>query len=154
MIREYINPWVILGSVVVGFILFAGLFVIVERMPAPDEDHDQGDVDLTVIPRPTITPTAPLLEAETPSPVPKEGIEVGGYVQIDGTGGNGLRLRVEPSLEADINYLGLEDEVFLVQDGPVDQDGYRWWYLEAPAEPGRNGWAVSNYLKVDQPPSE
>ncbi len=155
MIKEYLNPWVIFGSIVVSSLLLLGLFLWVEGLPAPAQDQFRGKAELTVIPRPTETPTPSLPEKEqAPSPVPSGKIALGGYVKIEGTGGKGLRLRVQPSLNAEINYLGLEDEVFHVQDGPVEEDGYQWWYLEAPANPGRNGWAVSNYLKVDQPPQE
>lgn len=155
MIKEYLNPWVIFGSVLVSSLLLLGFFLWVESLPAPEGDPFEANAALTVIPKPTETPTPAVPEKdETPSPVPSGEILLGGYVKIEGTGGDGLRLRVEPSLNAKINYLGLEDEVFHVQDGPVDQDGYQWWYLEAPADPGRNGWAVSNYLKVDQPPQQ
>lgn len=153
MIKEYLHPVVIIGSVLVASLLLAGLFFVVDQLPPPSSDPFQGRAAMTVIPRPTLTPTPLLPEGnQQPSPTPSQQIQVGGYVKIDGTGGEGLRLRDQPSLSAEINYLGLEDEVFQVKDGPVDQDGYLWWYLEAPANPGRNGWSVSNYLTVDQPP--
>lgn len=153
MIKEYVRPLVILGSVLIASVLLAILFFLVDQVPAPEYGDFQGRAELTVIPMPTRTPTPPLPTGQrTPSPTPGEEIQVGGFVKIDGTGGEGLRLRGGPSLSAEINYLGLEDEVFRVLDGPVDQDGYLWWHLEAPANPARVGWAVSNYLTVDQPP--
>jgi hypothetical protein len=42
--------------------------------------------------------------------------------------------------------------VFRLEDGPVDKDGYSWWYLIAPFDESRNGWAVSNFLVVIQNP--
>ena len=73
-------------------------------------------------------------------------------MQITGTGGDGLRLRTEPGLNADVRILGAEAEVFLVQDGPRQVDGYTWWDLVGPYDSTRRGWAVSNYLAVVQNP--
>ena len=88
-----------------------------------------------------------------PAPFPPAGvIATGAYVQITGTGGDGLRLRTEPGLNADVRILGAEAEVFLVQDGPRQVDGYTWWYLVGPYDSTRRGWAVSNYLAVVQNP--
>lgn len=138
---------------VVASLLLGGFFMWIGRVPPPKSVPYQGETGLTVIPQSTLTPTRAHPEGQdTPSPTPSAEIQVGGYVKIEGTGGEGLRLRAQPTLRGEINYLGLEDEVFRVLEGPVEEDGYMWWLLEAPANPGRNGWAVSNYLKADQPP--
>jgi hypothetical protein len=79
-------------------------------------------------------------------------IAIGAHVQIQGTGGDGLRLRSEPGLNGEILLLGSESEVFRVADGPVDTDGYTWWHLVGPFDETRQGWAVSNYLVVVQNP--
>jgi len=109
---------------------------------------------VTVIPAPseapqtpTLTPT-PLATATVPPPPPplSGSITVGGLVQVRGTGGDGLRFRTEPSLSAPIVFLGKENEIFRVTDGPVAKDGYTWWKMVAVKDPKRTGWAVSNYL--------
>jgi hypothetical protein len=48
--------------------------------------------------------------------------------------------------------LGLEGEVFLVQEGPEEVDGYSWWYLVGPFDETRRGWAVANFMAVVQNP--
>lgn len=151
--KQFFNLWMLAGSLLVALLLLAGLFLILGPVNRSAPREFTGEVVITVIPRPTPTsqPTAtePVL---TPSPASNEAVETGSYVQIRGTGGEGLRLREQPSLSASTNYVGLEDEVFLVLEGPRNQDGYLWWLLEAPADPARNGWAVSNYLlKVQSP---
>ena len=45
-----------------------------------------------------------------------------------------------------------EAEIFIVKDGPIEADGYTWWYLLGPFDETRNGWAVSNYLVLAQNP--
>lgn len=112
---------------------------------------------LTMIPAPTSTPPPPptatpdpLLDT-TPTAAPGA-LAIGAYVQIKGTEGKGLRLRAEAGLSAPVRFTGYEDEVFLVRDGPRQADGYTWWYLVAPYEPARAGWAAADYLAVIPPP--
>ncbi|HZD55175.1 MAG TPA: hypothetical protein VE136_00510, partial [Anaerolineales bacterium] len=87
-----------------------------------------------------------------PSQGPSGEVAIGAYVQITGTGGDGLRLRTGPGLSNEVRFLGLESEVFEVRDGPQEADGYTWWYLVAPFDETRNGWAVSGFLSVVQNP--
>lgn len=105
----------------------------------------------------TLSPTATLTSdpgALTPPPPDASGGEIsrGAYVQVTGTGGTGLRLREQASLNSQILLLGSEAEVFRVEDGPQEADGYTWWYLVGPFDPTRRGWAVENYLAVVQTP--
>ena len=80
-------------------------------------------------------------------------VSVGAYVQVVGTGDAGfLNLRAEPSIDSPINYLAIENEVFQVQAGPTNANGFDWWYLVDPATNTRFGWAVQNYLQVVQAP--
>ena len=146
-IKELIRPWVIIIALVGVLALFGGLFLFLRGMPS--SPGGGAGAALTVIPAPTSTPSpVALAEAPTLTPSPGEAIEVGVHVQVSGTGGDGLRIRSQHSLDAEINYLGLEDEVFVVIDGPGFGDGYTWWHLESPSDQARNGWVVSDYLQV------
>jgi hypothetical protein len=151
--KDLLNPWVIAGAVFIASVLLAVTFLAAGSVTPSDQLTYSGGAVLTVIPVPTLTPTVIL---PTPSLIAtletNSGIQVGSYVKISDTEGEGLRLRRDPSLNGEIIYLGLEDEVFLVKDGPEDQDGYLWWYLEAPLNETRKGWAVSNYLQPAQNP--
>jgi hypothetical protein len=40
-----------------------------------------------------------------------------------------------------------------VKDGPQIADDFTWWYIEAPYDPERSGWAASKFLKVINPPA-
>ena len=124
---------------------------------APDTDPGFTLADLTMIPASTSTPrTTPTF---TPDPfqlgtptIPADVIAVGGYVQITGTGGDGLRLRSAPGLTSELLFLGEDAEVFQVRDGPKEANGYVWWYLVAPYDETRAGWAAANFLAVVPPP--
>ena len=105
--------------------------------------------------QPQLTPISSSILTSTlqlpPSPPPGE-IVLGAYVQVTGTGGDGLRLRDQPGLGSRVLLLGSEAEVFRVDAGPQEIDGYSWWYLVGPFDENRQGWAVSNFLKVVQNP--
>jgi hypothetical protein len=104
--------------------------------------------DLTVIAAPTSTSGAPptaTIDPFAPTPAPT-GIALGNYVQISGTEGEGLRIRAEPGLNGESQFLGYDSEVFLVKDGPREVDGFVWWYLVAPYDETRVGWAASDFL--------
>ena len=151
--KNILNPWVIIGAILIASILLLATFLASGSLFSPFQPDFYGEGILTVIPIPTFTatalPTAPVI---TPTIETQVGIQIGSYVKITGTEGDGLRMRDDPSLNGKIIYLGIEDEIFLVKDGPKDQDGYLWWYLEAPLNETKNGWAVANFLQLDQSP--
>jgi len=151
--KNILDPLVLIGSLVVALLLVIGMILVLGPINRSAPAPDQVQAVITVIANPTSTPlptpTEPIL---TSTPSTNVSIETGAFVKIQGTGGEGLRLRAEPSLSASTNYVGLEDEVFRVLEGPEEQDGYLWWLLEAPVNSSRNGWAVSNYLEVAQNP--
>ena len=68
-------------------------------------------------------------------------------MQVEGTG-DGLRLRYEPGLDSEVNYLAFDHEVFLVEDGPRQVDDLQWWFLASQSDKSRNGWGAANYLQV------
>ena len=150
-----VNIWVILGSVLVagGLIVMIGLVVLFSPTPAPVTAGPGAA--LTIIPAPTLTATR-AKALETPTPTPPQsfgGISIGNYVQISGTEGQGLRLRSGPGTSNPPRFLGMEAELFLVKDGPKQSDGFTWWFLEAPYDPGRSGWAASSFLTVVNNPT-
>jgi hypothetical protein len=162
LLRWILDPWVILGAIVFGVALLgATLFLMwLLRPPAAATGLQTAVVSVVSMPTatqppPTLSPTEVVTPTTTPPPVPtgsSEDIPLDAFVEITGTGTDGLRLRVDPGLDSEVRLLGLESEVFQVKDGPKDVDGYRWYYLVAPADETRRGWAVSNYLTVVQNP--
>lgn len=161
LLRYFLNLRVIGGTLIIAIILLCiTSFLIWFMRPEKPMSIGQSTAVLNVIPVPTatqavITPTTltePTPDSSAlPSPPPGE-ISVGAFVQVSGTGGDGLRLRAEPSLDGEVRFLGLESEVFRVEDGPEEVDGYTWWYMVAPYDDSVNGWGVSNFLAVVQNP--
>ncbi len=157
VLRRYINVWVIAGTIAVALLLLCILASVIWLSRPGAAQIEQATAVFNIIPY--YTPTAPLPTlgptstpqspqgGVLPSPPPGS-IASGGFVQIIGTGGDGLRLRSDPGLNGEIRYLGLESEIFRVDDGPTMMDGYTWWLLVAPYDENVRGWAVSNYLKT------
>jgi len=92
---------------------------------------------------PTVTPT--------PSQETGARFQVDNYVQIIGTGGNGLRLRSNPGTDALVIFVAAESEVFKVVAGPTQTGSYDWWQLVAPYDSSRQGWAAGEYLSSVTP---
>ena len=148
-VRELVNKWVILGA-----LAFAGLLLLITAvaigLTSARRNSEVGFVpaNVTVIPAPTGTSGAPPTPTIDPfaSPTSPTGIAIGNYVQITGTEGQGLRIRAEPGLGGEFQFLAYDSEVFVVQEGPREVDGYVWWYLVAPYDETRVGWAAADFL--------
>lgn len=158
-IRRFINLKVLIGGGLVTVCLFGVLLIYLSSARQEQPAAASGTAVLYVIAAPSPTPLAPIV-APTPSPTPTQvtdnpissTITVGTYVQITGTGGDGLRLRSEPGLSGMVRFLAIDGEVFQVMDGPVELDGYTWWLLQAPYDPNVQGWAVADFMIVVQNP--
>jgi hypothetical protein len=87
---------------------------------------------LTVVAIPTDIP---------PSPTPRA------TQATTATEGDRLRIRTQPGLSSEIEFLAYENDVFQVEGGPEDRDGYVWWFLVNPYDGSKSGWAVENYLR-------
>lgn len=151
-LTDYLNRWVTLGAVgIAALLLIATLILIGLTSPRVAPDVGFTSADLTMLPAPTHTPLASPVPTRDPNVTPtlEAGtIGIGGYVQITGTEGQGLRLRVSPGLGGEQAFLGFDEEVFEVRDGPQVLDGYTWWYLVAPYDETRAGWAAADFLAV------
>ncbi|MEX1248542.1 MAG: SH3 domain-containing protein [Anaerolineales bacterium] len=153
-LRRYATRGVILTALALG-ILFTGIGAFALFWYLPPAADEAPLAAFTWIPGPTNTPQPPTATSvptstTTPTFAPLESGElgIGSYVQITGTGGVGLNVRSQPSLTGEVQFLGYDAEVFEVRDGPVDADGYTWWYLVTPVDEGRAGWAAAAFLSV------
>lgn len=154
--RQVFSLWVVPAALLIGVGLLAALAgaTIIMRPDVTPAAIGNATAVMTIISAPTSTPqpVATFISTATAG-VGTPGVIIGGigagtYVQISGTGGDGLRLRQEPGTSSAVMFMGYEAEVFKVMEGPKDQDGYVWWYLTAPYDESRSGWAASNFLTV------
>ncbi len=146
---KILNKWVWIAGILIA-VGFCVVWLLVLWLSAPARDNSLAPAVLNVIAVETITPTVQV----PPTPVVTQTTYVGSeividiFVQISGTDGAGLRLRSGPGLENPPEFLGMDDAVFKVRDGPIESDGFTWWFLVAPYDENRNGWAASDYLEV------
>jgi hypothetical protein len=147
--RDLFNKWVILGALALaGILLLITALAIGLTSAAQPSNVGFAPADLTVIPAPTGTSSAPPTPTIDPfaTATSPAGIAIGNYVQITGTEGQGLRIRAEPGLDGAFEFLAYDEEVFVIKDGPREVDGYVWWYLVAPYDDTRVGWAAADFL--------
>ncbi len=162
-ISRYVTGWTLLGTIAVLALLLAIWGLALRSLaPAAQASPSQPTAVVNIIAAPTPTiivataPPAPTATATSlassggtlSTPVTNAKIKLGDYVQISGTGGDGLRIRSGAGTSNAPIFLGMEAEVFKVIGGPQDADGITWWNLAAPYDATRTGWAASNYLTV------
>jgi len=148
------------GAVVVAIVLLVGLIALVvhrsgqtvSAVPPPPQRVEFA----TPVPgatRPLAvrrTPTVPVVAATdavtaTAVSVPAGPIAPGGFVEVQGTGTLGVRLRSGPGLNYTTNRVAEEGTRFKVLEGPQAVDDFDWWRLQT--KDGIIGWAAATYLK-------
>src|SRR6266511_2915648 len=106
--RQLLNKWVILGALSVAGLLMLITAIAIGLTTAPQSsDVGFAPADVTVIAAPTSTSSALPTPTIDPfaSPTSPAGIAIGNYVQITGTQGEGLRIRSEPGLNGNPEFL-------------------------------------------------
>jgi hypothetical protein len=159
-IRSWVNVKVVFGGIIFAVCVFAILLGVLWSARAQNIRIAPSTALLSVIEVPTSTPPIPVSTpmptqaptSEQQEPLPMGVIKIGDYVQVTGTGGDGLRLHETAGVAGKVNYVSIDTEVFKVKDGPVDADGYVWWELQDPYTDNVVGWGVANYLAVVQNP--
>ncbi len=161
LLRYWLSFRVVLSGAIFALVVFAAIIFLLWSAKIKSIVQGQATAILNVIqastatlpaPIPSATPTLTPTSASSEIPLPVGIIQIGDYVQVAGTGGDGLRLHASANVSSKVNYIALESEVFLVKRGPVIADGYTWWYLEDPYTENAVGWGVANYLSAVQNP--
>ena len=93
-------------------------------------------------------PTEPTAATPTISP----DIVIGRYVQVTGTEGYGLSLRVGPGENYTRADVALDGDVFVVVEGPVHAGDSAWWKVRDREESDREWWAAGNFLEPIEHP--
>jgi len=144
------NVWTVAGALLVtALLLLVTLISIGWTRPRQGSTVGFVPADLTILAPPTATfvPSPTPTPAGTVTPPPGQ-FAIGAYVQITGTGTDGLRIRSAAGLNTDTVFRGEESETFQIKDGPQQVDGHTWWYVVAPYDATRAGWAAADFLAV------
>lgn len=149
--------WVLSGALL-GVLASFVIFFIIPLVGDSGNPNEWSVSVVTVVSPPTTVPATSTIEATatmaasdvTPTPLSDQvsNFEVGDLVEVYGTGGEGLRLREYAGLSAEVNFLGLENEIFEVMDGPIEAGEYSWWFLRNPYDLNRQGWTVGVFLRA------
>jgi len=75
-------------------------------------------------------------------------------IYINGTGGDGLRIRDTASQKGSTLYVAADGEMFEIIDGPELNDGYIWWQIKNNVNGELKGWAVQDFLSTNPIVSE
>jgi hypothetical protein len=147
-------------GVILG-VLALGLFFVIGSLTRIYRIDTDTKPEMTIIPAATNTPmnvpTPTQIpgqnQVSTPSPSNLSGSDfsVGDIVEISGTDGQGLSLRHEPGLSALVDGYGMDNEIFELKGGPIEADGYFWWFLVSPYDDSKKGWAVGAFLHKSIP---
>ena len=134
-------------AAVIAAILLLLLFLLLITQMEVKVSVNAVNIQVTPLSK-EINDTSELIEPN-PDPSPIPGVFSVGYkVRIVNTGGEGLRIRQEPSLEGAPLFLGSEGEEFSIKDGPTISGNNVWWFIESEEEGLRRGWAVQDYLMI------
>ena len=143
---------IVLGTITLFALIVLGYFTRQAQVPVPPATPililiNAPTASMTITPP---TETAEPVKTTTPtlSPETSGSLSLGRLVEVYGTEGDGLRMRDNVGLDSKIAFLAVESEVFELRDGPVQKDGYEWWFLVNPYNLDKTGWAVSTYLRV------
>ena len=151
--------WASIGVILGG--LGLGLFFVIGSLTRISRLETDAKPEITIIAASTSTPmadtTSTPISGQDQVPTGSPGIllgtdfSVGDIVEISGTEGQGLSLRREPGLSAVIDGYGMESEIFEIKGGPIEADGYFWWFLVSPYDNTKNGWGVGDFLQRSAP---
>ena len=154
--NNFLNRFFTFRIIIIAFIVWLGLCLVIAGSIYLLSPYKVINVVptavITIVYAPTQAPppTPPVGKTVTPQPgtPPAQAIQIGNFVQINGTAGEGLRIRSAPGIENGQLFIANEAEVFEVKDGPVASGDYAWWYILSPKDNARFGWAAGNYLMV------
>ena len=119
-LRNWLSFKVILAGIVFAVFVFAVLLAILWSARAYTITQTPASALLNIVVAPTQTVPAPVMTS-TPTmeptsphgePLPSGDIEIGEYVQVTGTGGDGLRLHTTARVSSEVHYIAIEERVF------------------------------------------
>ena len=151
------NLFIFIGGGIVFLLGISYLVLFLSGRTFQEQVNTTPQANITVLPA-LVIPTMDksflyIIPTSTTTPGPQSSGKylIGSYVQIFGTGGNGLKIRDNPGTSSNVNFVAAESEVFKVIGGPIQSGEYEWWQLVAPYDQSRQGWAAGEFLSEIKP---
>lgn len=151
-----LKPRVLMGAMLIGVFALIITCVAIELFMQKPAGEVMAQMTLIAAPsRTPLPPPTPTIDPDAPTATPTLApgqIAIGSYIQIKGTDGLGLRIRSAAGLKGNPLFIAYDAEVFMVNGGPLQADGYTWYSLVAPYDTTRTGWAASEFFTIIPPP--
>ena len=150
-LQVLLSPRVIAGALATGGGLLAVtcLLLMLTRTAGAPPGGVTALITVIPAPHPYPSPTSLITNATL---APGDVLPKGATVRIEGTGGDGLRLRAKPGLQSAVVYVAHEGDTLQVQDGPQPAEGFNWYLLATPQGETVSGWAAADFLTIVQGP--
>lgn len=153
--RNNLSIWVFIGAVVLALIFIGGLWTMLFLLKPQQVGSKQPTAIFTIIPPEITTPnpefSMDIYPTQDSSSEKQNDIAIGKYVEVSGTGSSGLRVRSGDGINHFVQFIAFDNELYEVQAGPQEADGYIWWFIVSAYDQKRSGWVVENYIKVVSP---
>jgi hypothetical protein len=137
-----------LGIAVLLMFILIGMTMILRTGIIPHSSYKMAVITKIAISTTTATTQSTQTGEITSEGTAGDELALGAYVQIYGTGEVGLIIRSAPGIANEARFVAMENEVFIIEDGPVEKDNIVWWMLVSSYDQNRQGWAAGQYLQV------
>ncbi|MFN0096828.1 MAG: hypothetical protein ACKVVT_18880 [Dehalococcoidia bacterium] len=157
--RKFMAYWYVPAAVAVAIVVATTVIFVADWLfGGGDPAREAADAGVTVSPlvdTPTAGPSPTLAPSQTPTVTPTLApgtptaavtgkFKAGDRVVVAGTG-DCLRVRQGPGLDQPPVDCIADGTAVVIQTGPQQSDGLRWWRVQTPAG---DGWAAEDYLSA------
>ncbi len=141
---------------IMGTLLGIGLFILALVVIFSFPDTKENALPTAVL---KITPYLPTMTissagqteiaASTEQTTALPGVfAMGMRVRVSNTGGEGLKIHTEPTIESDTLTIASENSLWIIIEGPTINESRIWWKIQA-QDSAVTGWAVQDYLAAE-----
>jgi hypothetical protein len=151
--NSLINKQVIILAVVFGILLCIGLFFMQVVLFPSVHISNENKFKLGITPFDsdrikTLEYEISYEQRYTQAPMLPGVFSVGMTIKIEGTGGDGLRVREDPGTDKAILYLAAEGSEYKIIFGPEISDSLVWWKIQSLEDIEKTGWSVQDYFST------
>ena len=158
--------WLLMGFVITAVSILAAFWFVSEALTRePLELAEQPQPTIIRLTAPPTAVATPTQENPTPTPIPTftpsptpdlkvapSELTIGFFAQVSGTDGVGLSVRGGSSTVNETLLIAPDETVFLILEGPVENNDFRWWQLQL--ADGTVGWAVDLFMIPASQPAD